>query len=75
MRRTLVVASSFLWMLAGSAYAVEDGGPLPADGRCAPFSQTEPGHVIPSWDGTPLAGTTLVTGGSIFLPIVSGGLQ
>ena len=40
MRATLVVASSFVWMLVGNAHAVEDGGPLPADGRCAPFSQT-----------------------------------
>lgn len=70
MRRTLVVASSFLWMLAGSAYAVEDGGPLPADGRCAPFSQTEPGYVIPSWDGTPLAADIHVPEGAGPFPLI-----
>jgi hypothetical protein len=55
MRTIFGLTSSLLLMLAAGAGAVEDGGPLPADGRCAPFSQTEPGHAIPSWDGTPLA--------------------
>src|SRR5437870_5730625 len=53
MRTIFGLTSSLLLMLAAGAGAVEDSGPLPADGRCAPFSQTEPGHVIPSWDGTP----------------------
>jgi ABC-2 type transport system ATP-binding protein len=68
--RKLYVSIVVLLLAAGGAAAVEPGGPLPADGPCAPFSQTAPGYVIPSWDGTPLAADIHVPSGAGPFPLI-----
>ena len=57
MRATLVVASSFLWMLAGNAHAVE-------------VATSDAMH-----SASRVPGATMISGGSLFLPIVCGGLE